>query len=81
MVTFAFTKKRGRQHISGGATLTFTIYKMVRNVPKFYGETKANSASYYGDTPTVGMFIADKEGWKLTKHKHIKRKDVKIVEL
>ena len=82
MVTYAYRKTRGRQQINGGATLTFEVWKIVRNVPKYFGLTKANAASYRGDESTVARYIARREGYKLTKDGYdIVRQDVRLIKI
>ena len=81
MATYTYTKKKGRRSKMGGVTLTFTVYKMVRNIPKLLGTVKANSAAYPGDKLTVSKFIAKKEGYRTTSTGKITRKDVQIVEM
>ena len=69
------TKKR-----SGGRTLTFTIYKIKNNKPKYMGEVVRESASYKGDTPTVAEFIAKKDHYAFDGYM-LKRKDIHIREI
>ena len=69
------TKKR-----SGSRTLTFSIYRIKNNKPKYLGEVIRESASYKGDSATVAEFIAKKDHYAFDGYR-LKRKDIHITEV
>ena len=80
MPTYIYTRSTGKPHISGGRTVTYQIYKLVKSRPKYMGEHKANTAAYRGDTGEVNEFIAKKDHYKCDGYR-IKRKDVHVYEV
>ena len=58
MQTYIYTSSTGRNHLSGGRTRTFTVYRMKRNQPDYMGNFKVNTASYAGDNYSVRAWIA-----------------------
>ena len=69
------TKKR-----SGSRTLTFSIYRIKNNKPKYLGEVRRESASYKGDYVAVAEFIAKKDHYAFDGYR-LKRKDIHITEI
>jgi hypothetical protein len=76
--TYYFRKDKTGRSKYGGTNYRFEVYKLIKGGFKSLGTFKINTASYYGDVPSVHRFISKKEGYRLTEHNRIKRKDVKV---
>lgn len=75
-----YKKHSGAVKRNGSRTLTFSIYRIKNNKPKYLGEVKRESAAYKGDNTTVAEFIAKKDHYAFDGYK-LKRKDIHITEI
>ena len=81
MPNYIYKKESGpTKRSSGGRTLTFSIYRIKNNKPKYLGEVRRESASYKGDSTTVAEFIAKKDHYAFDGYR-LKRKDIYIREI
>jgi len=80
MPSYIYKKESGPTKRSGSRTLTFIIYRIKNNKPKYLGEVKRESASYRGDNATVAEFIAKKDHYAFDGYR-LKRKDIYIREI
>jgi len=81
MPNYIYVREAGpTKRINGSRTLTFEIYRIKNNKPKYMGEVKRESASYKGDRTTVEEFIAKKDHYAFDGYR-LKRKDIHITEI
>lgn len=80
MIRYIYTQHKGQTLTSGGRNVTYQIYRVIHNKPKYLGEHKANTGAYRGDVSEVKSFIAKKDGYQFDGYR-FKRGDIEVAEV